>query len=283
MLTFAIMQGQPVRRAARAGTWYPRDPAELAAELDRYCHEATTRLDGPIHAIVAPHAGLVYSGPVAAHAYAALAGRTYDVIVLVGPSHFVGFEGAAVVRRGIFAMPFGPMAIAEDVADTLMAATSLVHERPSAHDREHALEMHLPFIGRILPGVPIVPLVMGHQTPATIRDLANALGTVLAGRRALIVASSDLSHYHDAREAAVLDGVVTRALDAFDADGLERALEACPDHACGGGPIVTAMRAARLLGATRGRVLHYADSGDISGDKSAVVGYVAAAFGRFGG
>jgi AmmeMemoRadiSam system protein B len=113
------------------------------------------------------------------------------------------------------------------------------------------------------------------------RALGDALGQALSGRRALLVASTDLSHYHGAATASRLDAVVIDCVARFDADGLQRALDARPDHACGGGPTVAVMRAARLAGARDAAVLNYADSGDVSGDKSAVVGYLAAAFGTF--
>ena len=138
--------------------------------------------------------------------------------------------------------------------------------------------MQLPFLRRVLPATPIVPLIMGYQSESTIRSLADALAGVLAGRRALLVASSDLSHYLDARVAAVVDGEVLDCVERFDAEGLMALLRDQPDHACGGGPIVSVMLAARALGARGGRVLRYADSGDVSGDKKAVVGYMAAAF-----
>jgi AmmeMemoRadiSam system protein B len=120
---------------------------------------------------------------------------------------------------------------------------------------------------------------MGYQTHATISDLAEGLSSALAGRVVLLVASTDLSHYHDAVTAARLDGRVMDHVAVFDADGLQDALDAFPEHACGGGPAVAVMRAARALGARHARVLKYADSGDVSGDKDAVVGYLAAAFG----
>src|SRR5207302_3594350 len=124
-------------------------------------------------------------------------------------------------------------------------------------------------------------LLMGFQTPQTARSLADGLARALAGRRALIVASTDLSHYHDAATAARLDAVVIDHVERFDADGLQQALDRRPEHACGGGPTVAVMLAAKALGAHDAVVLHYADSGDVSGDKSAVVGYLAAAFGNF--
>jgi AmmeMemoRadiSam system protein B len=271
-----------LRAPAVAGTWYPGTAAGLAAAVDRHLAAAeggSPKLDPPI-AIIAPHAGLMYSGPVAAHAYRQLVGREVDVVAVVGPSHFVGFDGAAVYRRGGFDTPLGIAAVDEAAAAALMDASPVIREHDPAHAREHSLEMQLPFIRRILPDARIIPLVVGWQTAATAVALGEALATVLRGREAVLVASSDLSHFKDAATAAALDGVVIERVQRFDPEGLQDALDRNPEHACGGGPMVAVMRAARALGAAEGFALNYADSGDISGDKSSVVGYLAAAFGR---
>lgn len=223
----------------------------------------------------------MYSGPVAAHAYCLVRGRAFDRVVLVGPSHFVGFEGVSIVADGGFASPFGVASIDAACARALLAASPVIREHPPAHAREHSLEMQLPFVQRLAPGAPIVPLVMGHQTASTATALGDALARVLRGSRTLLVASTDLSHYHEAPAAAALDRVVIDCVSRFDADGLQAALDQEPDHACGGGPTVAVMRAARELGARDAVVLNYADSGDVSGDKSSVVGYLAAALGTF--
>ena len=201
-------------------------------------------------------------------------------MVLVGPSHFVSFDGVSVCAAGAFQTPLGGALIDESCAAALLAATPLVRDLPAAHEREHSLEMQLPFIQRVAPNAKIVPLLMGSQSAETARALGEALGRVLLGRRALLVASSDLSHYHDAATAARLDGVVLDHVGRFDADGLQASLERQPQHACGGGPMVAVMRGARALGAHDAVVLQHADSGDVSGDKSSVVGYMAAALGR---
>ncbi len=274
-----VMLQHPVRRAAKAGSWYPGRAEALAAEVDRYLSAVPDApAVGGIVGLVAPHAGLMYSGPVAAWAYHAVRGGPYDVAVIVGPSHVAGFDGVAVYPRGAFDTPLGPVPIAEDVADAILAATPVVRENAAVHGAEHSLELQLPFLRRVLPDTPIVPLMMGAQSSATITALGDGLAAALAGRRALLIASSDLSHYLDARVAAVVDRAVLDCVERFDPDGLAGALRANPDHACGGGPIVSVMRAARALGARTGRVLRYADSGDVSGDKAAVVGYMAAAF-----
>jgi MEMO1 family protein len=273
-----------VRPAAVAGTWYPGTAASLSSAVDRLlaapAGHAAER-SGDLTALIAPHAGLKYSGPVAACAYRLLRERVIDLIVLVGPSHFVGFDGVAAYRSGAFETPLGLVRVDDDAAAALMRSTPIVREHPAAHAREHSLEMQLPFLQRVAPDVPMLPLVMGFQTDSTVRTLADALAATLAGRRCLLVASSDLSHYHPADAAVRLDQVVLDLVAQLDADGLQVALDANPEHACGGGPMVAVMRAARQLGATGATVLQYADSGDVSGDKTSVVGYMAAAIGRF--
>ena len=270
-----------VRLPAVAGSWYPGTAPALSRALDAYLEGAPPEpapFDKVI-AIVAPHAGFMYSGRVAGRAYQLLRRHAFDVIVLVGPSHFVAFDGVGLYPRGGFQSPLGVAPIAEDCAAAIMAASSVVRERPSAHAREHSLEMQLPFVQHLAPEVPIVPLLMGAQTADTAARLGEALAAGLLGRRALLVASTDLSHYHDAATASRLDRVVLDHVARFDADGLQRAIDANPGHACGGGPTVAVMRAAWALGARDAAVLDYADSGDVSGDKSAVVGYMAAALG----
>ncbi|MEO8256807.1 MAG: AmmeMemoRadiSam system protein B [Acidobacteriota bacterium] len=270
-----------IRPPAVAGTWYPGTAEPLTRAVDGYLSAAGA--DGvrfeSLTALIAPHAGLIYSGPVAGHAYRLVSGRTYDVVVLVGPSHFVGFEGVAVSRAGGFRTPLGVASIDERCATEIMNAAPIAREHDAAHGREHSLEMQLPFLQRVAPGAPIVPLVMGFQSAATALALGSALAMVLGRRRALLIASTDLSHYHDAVTAARLDQVVIDHVARFDADGLQGALDRTPGHACGGGPVVAVLRAARALGARDARVLNYADSGDVSGDKSSVVGYMAAALG----
>ena len=285
-----------IRPAAVAGSWYPGSAETLAREVGDYIAGAeVTERHAPI-AIVAPHAGLKYSGPVAAFAYRAVRNGVYDAAALVGPSHFVGFSGVSIWPRGAWQTPFGPVLVAEDLARRIVAVSGDVVEYPPAHGREHSLEMQLPFLVHLLPDVPIVPMVMGYQDRETAFALGDALASAIANRpvaegaadrrggspapptrgRVLLVASSDLSHYQDASTAQTMDAVVLREVERLDPDGLMQALEREPHHACGGGPIVAVLHAARRLGATRARVLKYGDSGDVSGDKSSVVGYMAA-------
>jgi hypothetical protein len=269
------------RKAAVAGRWYPGTRESLARAVDVHLASvATPAAHADILAIVAPHAGLMYSGPIAAHAYQQLAFRQYDVAFLVGPSHFVDFEGVAIDLSDGFETPLGVAAIDHACARALMASGSLIHVYPAAHAREHSLEMQLPFLQRVCPSTKIVPLVMGRQTASTARELGDALAAAARHQNAVFVASTDLSHFHDAPTAARMDKAVIDCVAAADADALQRVLENDSGHACGGGPAVSVIRAACALGANVATVLKYGDSGDVSGDKSSVVGYLAAAIGH---
>ena len=275
-----------IRPTAVAGTWYPSSADALTREVDQYLDAASDPPVGTVGAVIAPHAGIMFSGPVGAYAYKAIARGTYDVAVLVGPSHFVAFDGVALYPDGAFACPLGPAVIEATVASAI-AHASVVRALPSAHAREHSLEMQLPFLKRVLPDVPIVPLLMGLQRRDAIERLADALITGLDGRRPLLIASTDLSHYFDAATAKRLDAEVSACVAAFDADGLLALFEKYPEDergrrvGCGIGPAISVMKAARGLGARESRVLKYAHSGDVSGDHSGVVGYLAAAMGHF--
>lgn len=274
-----------VRPAAVAGTWYPGLPQALTREVDGYLDAVADAPAGEVTALIAPHAGIMFSGPVAAFAYKAAARSRYDDVVLVGPSHFVGFEGVAVYPEGAFDSPLGRAPVNSRLASRL-AESAVVRAMPSAHGREHSLEMQLPFLRRLLPETQIVPLLMGYQTRETILELAGALARTLRGTASLLVASTDLSHYFDAHTAASLDARVLERVAAFDPEGLLDEFERYPEHergrcvACGGGPMIAVMMAARELGAVNARVLKYAHSGEVSGDYDGVVGYMAAIMGR---
>ena len=293
-----------LRRAAVAGSWYPAEARELAADVDRYIADATGDPAQRPLAIIAPHAGLMYSGSVAAFSYRAARDVGFASIVMVGPSHHVAFHGASIWPRGEWETPFGPIRVDEPLAQAIVTqAPSLIVERADAHRREHSLELQMPFIARLWPGARIVPLVMGYQSRETAFAVGDAIAHAVATcaqafaaddasrtrdedtdapgvprpGNVLLVASSDLSHFENAATASAMDAVVIRNVEAFDPEGLMATLESEPRHACGGGPIVSILHAARLLGATRARLLRYGDSGDVSGDKASVVGYMAAA------
>jgi AmmeMemoRadiSam system protein B len=271
----------PARAPAVAGSWYPGEAAALASEVERHLGRAAPKAPrGRLVALISPHAGLRYSGPVAAWGYKLLREAAPPTIVMVGPSHRMAFRGVSVWARGEWDTPLGPLAIEETVAARLLSAAGVVHDDPRPHRAEHSLEMQLPFLRHLAPRARIVPLLMGSQDRDAVEALAEVLSASLPDD-AMLVASSDLSHYHAAEEAARLDAVVLEHVRRFDPEGLMSALEAKHEHACGGGPMVAVMKAARSLGADSASVLRYADSGDVEdGDKSRVVGYLSAVMSR---
>src|SRR5262245_52399073 len=268
-----------VRKAAVAGSWYPGTAAAIASEVEGFLAAAgAVRAPGRLVALLSPHAGLRYSGPVAAYGYSLLRGRSSATAVLVGPSHHARFEGVAVWPAGAFETPLGRAPVDEALASALLGAGAAIRDLPEAHDEEHSLEMQLPFLQHLVPGLRVVPLLMGQQSREEVEGLSEALARVLANRDALLVASSDLSHYQPEPVAHELDAVVTDCVERFDAEGLMERFERSRGHACGGGPLVAVMKAARSLGADRATLLRYATSGDVGErDKSRVVGYLSAA------
>jgi AmmeMemoRadiSam system protein B len=279
------MHAPTIRPSPIAGSWYPGTAEAVRAEVDRHLAAVPARaLPGELVALIAPHAGLRYSGPVAAHAYALLPDRPTPTVVLVGPSHRMAFRGAAVFAAGAFETPLGRAEIDADLADALLAADpESVHADERPHRDEHSLEMQLPFVQCLLPDARIVPVLMGDQSRGDVDALAGALARVLAGKDALLVASSDLSHYLPAAQANAADAHVVADVQDFAAERLMTRLEHGSNVACGGGPLVAVLKAARALGAATATVLRYADSGDAGEhDRSRVVGYLAAALCRAG-
>lgn len=273
------MNAGPVRPSPIAGAWYPGEARAIRAEADRYLADVpAASLPGRLVALIAPHAGLRYSGPVAAHAYATLSGRARLVAVLVGPSHRAAFDGVALYDSGAFETPLGRAVVDEATAARLLEGGGVIEADARPHRLEHSLEMQLPFLQHLVADLRIVPLLMGTQTRGAVDALAAALARVADVPDVLLIASSDLSHYHPAPIANRLDAQVIAEVDGFRPEGLMDLLERSHEHACGGGPMVAVMKAARAAGARSARVLRYADSGDAGeGDKSRVVGYLAAA------
>jgi AmmeMemoRadiSam system protein B len=269
-----------LRPAAVAGSWYPGTAVALNAEVDEYLEAAgDVAVPGRVIALVSPHAGLRYSGPVAAHGYRLLRGRSSLTVVLVGPSHRAAFGGVALQAHGSWETPLGRVPIDEEVAAGLLGSGAGVLDHPDVHREEHSLEMQMPFLQRLVSDLRIVPAMMGSQSRHEVDSLAEALAGALSGREDVImVASSDLSHYQPAPVANRQDAVVVEHVGHMDAGGLMDRLETHENVACGGGPVVAVMKAARALGADQATVLKYADSGDVGPrDKSHVVGYLSAA------
>jgi AmmeMemoRadiSam system protein B/AmmeMemoRadiSam system protein A len=269
---------QPVRPPAVAGAFYTADPHELTSQIRGFLGTVSSKpLPGPIVALISPHAGYVYSGQVAAYGYKLLEGKSFDTVVVIAPSHRIPFSGASVYPRGSYEIPLGLIPINEMLAEQLIENSGLFYYVPQAHVQEHSLEVQLPFLKTVLGNFRLLPIVMGSNDFTTCNAIAETLYQTVQGQSVLIVASTDLSHFHPYQEAVTLDRVVLEYVKSFDPEGLFKAIHSSKCEACGADPLVTTMLLAQKLGATCSQILNYANSGDVSGDKSQVVGYMSAA------
>lgn len=276
-----------IRPSPIAGRWYPAHPADLAASIDAFLAAAGPLPAVPpeqVVALVAPHAGHRYSGGVAAHAFGAVRGVAYDTVALVCPSHFHADGPVVTTAHSAYVTPLGQVSVDTAGLAALGQALALALGLPAAdllvpirRDREHAIEIELPFLQRVLqPGYRLLPLMLRDQSAGMARALGAALGQVLAGRRALLVASSDLSHYYPHALAQALDAELLRPIGALDPDGVLAVEADGRGQACGYGAIAAVLWAAQALGATQARVVAQTTSGETSGDYDQVVGYGAA-------
>lgn len=269
-----------IRRSVIAGSWYPGTKAELARTVDGFLANAKKEeLGGELMGLIAPHAGYVYSGQVAAYAYKQLEGLDFPIVAIVSPVHRMFVGRYAVTAKRYYETPLGLVEVDGELVDALDEAVGLNRVE---RDDEHSLEIQLPFLQRVLGRFKLLPVMMGDQSLPACRALGEALAGVLRGKRALLVASTDLSHFHPYDTAVRLDRVVLDHIEKFDPEGLALDLERGRCEACGGGPVIAVMLAAKALGANRARVLKYANSGDVTGDRWQVVGYAAGAIYRVG-
>jgi len=271
-----------VRKPAVAGQFYTGDPVALSKQLTDFFKKAKKEpIPGKIIALIAPHAGYVYSGQVAAYAFKLLEGLSFETVVVISPSHIAYFPGASVYNGGAYETPLGTILVDTTLAGKIADLNERIFLSDKGHGfmgmrGEHSLEVELPFLQQVLGKFKLVAIVTGDQDYATCAALGQAMTKALEGENALIVASSDLSHFHPYEEAVHLDNIVINHINSFDPDGLFKDLSAGVCEACGGGPIVATMIAAKGLGADKAKALKYANSGDVTGDKSGVVGYMAA-------
>ena len=269
-----------IREPAVSGMFYPDRPEILSRDVKKYFESAKKeKIDGEIIALVSPHAGYMYSGQVAAHAYKLLEGKSFDCVVIVAPSHRVDFKGASLYDRGGYRTPLGLVPVDLELSKRMMDRWKGIRFFPEAHSQEHSLEVKIPFLQVVLKSFKIIPIVMEpYWSHETCQFLGQAIADTSKGKNILLVASTDLSHFHSYEKAVQLDQIVLQHLDRFDSEGLNRDLKGGRCEACGGGPVITVMLAAKGLGASRGKVLKYQNSGDVTGDRSRVVGYAAAVF-----
>jgi AmmeMemoRadiSam system protein B/AmmeMemoRadiSam system protein A len=282
-----------VRKPAVAGQFYPDDAEQLSTMIDAFLAQAEeVEAEGQARpepmAIIVPHAGYIFSGQVAAYAFKQIEGVDYEAIVVVGMNHYAsGFHQVSVYAEGAFETPLGLVPVDTELAKALIDADERIVFDRLVHEYEHSIEMELPFLQKLCPGQAIVPVIVGEPSPENCQALSEALAQVLSGKKALIVASSDLSHYPSYDDARRVDLATLAAIETMDPQHLTETLdkymgEEIPElytMCCGEGPIRVAMMVAKKLGANQATVLRYANSGDTPfGDWNEVVGYGAVMF-----
>jgi MEMO1 family protein len=266
-----------VKEPAVAGAFYPADRTELGRMVRGFLAAAKAQpVEGRLVALISPHAGYIYSGQVAAYSYRHITDRPVDTVIIIGPSHYASFRGASVYAEGAWRTPLGNVKINEKLARSLIDDPSEVRFDRGVFAKEHSLEVQLPFLQQTLADFTIVPVLIGEPTQASFSSLADRLTEALRKNdRAIIVASTDLSHYHDAATAQKKDRKVMDAVSRMSVEELQGLLASNEGEACGGYPVLLTMMVARNLGATISVVFNAANSGDVTGDRSRVVGYAA--------
>ena len=271
---------EEIREPAVAGAFYPDRPDVLSQDVKRYLENAKKeKVEGEIIALVSPHAGYMYSGQVAAYAYKLIERKTFDTVIVVGPCHQALFKGVSLYSRGGYRTPLGVVPVDVELSGKIMERRKEIRFLPEAHRQEHSLEVQIPFLQMTLKTFKLIPMVMEpYWSWETCQSLASAMVEAVRGKDVLLIASSDLSHFHSYEKAVELDRIVLHHIERLDPEGLNRDLRNGRCEACGGGPIISVMLAAKALGANRGKVLQYLNSGDVTGDRSRVVGYGAGVF-----
>jgi len=264
-----------------AGRWYPGNPQRLAESVDAYMANAKLPpIEGRIVAVIAPHAGHVYSGPVAGYAFAALQGYNPQIVAVISPMHHPYPQAILTTSHQAYQTPLGVVPVDKaklKILDSFLVETLGYPISRVAHDMEHSLEIELPFLQRALPaGFSLLPIMVREVNPRVVHGLGLALAKTLAGENAMMVASSDLSHFYPHNIANQLDHEMLIRMESFDPDSILIAEEEGKGFACGRSAMAAVLWAARELGADQVKVLNYATSGDISGDLSQVVGYASA-------
>ncbi|MFQ6068573.1 MAG: AmmeMemoRadiSam system protein B [Candidatus Bathyarchaeia archaeon] len=277
-----------VRRPCQAGSFYAGSSEALKRQIkDCFIHKlgpgkipTVQKGSRNIVGLISPHAGYMFSGPVAAHSFYRLAadGKP-DVIVIFGPNHMGQGSGLAVMKEGIWRTPLGNVQIDEDTADQILRKSKIIDADELAHIYEHSIEVQLPFLQYLYGSTfKFVPISFLMQDFRSSREVGQAVAEALDGKNALVIASTDMTHYEPHETAKKKDEKALSALEKLDEKEFYSIIESHHITACGYGPVVALVTAAKLLGAKKGKILCYKTSGDVTGDYSAVVGYASAAF-----
>ncbi len=271
-----MIEGNKIRESIAAGSFYPGSQNALRSKINSLLNSIELPDIKNIKSIISPHAGYIYSGQVAAYSYKQLIGKNFDSIFIIAPSHSEYFNFVSIFNGDAFRTPLGLLYIDKERSEILAAKSPYIKLSEQGHLNEHSLEVQLPFIQVVFNNTKIVPIVIGQQNSQNINELGSSIGELFKNDNILIIASTDLSHYHPYDIAVALDSRVKELVNTFDIEHLKAGFLNNTLEMCGGGPVISAMIASKIMGANKSRVLDYKNSGDIIGDKSAVVGYMAA-------
>jgi len=272
-----------IRPSPIAGTWYSGDAETLRRQIGGYIDQAgLPKLEGEVVALVAPHAGYAYSGPTAGYAFRAVLGNAYDLVAVISPFHRYHPDSLLTSAHEAYQTPLGTVPIDREALGALndhLEANIGQALTPVSKDGEHSLEIELPFLQYALEGdFKLLPVMISAGELATVEELGKGLAEVLRQRKALLVASTDLSHFHAEKAANELDQEMLKRIAALSPEGMVKAQQTGKGEACGIMAVIAVMVAAKALDTTSAQVLHYSTSGQTSGDYHQVVGYGAAVF-----
>jgi AmmeMemoRadiSam system protein B len=272
---------EDIRPSPIAGTWYPSNEHALVKQLDQYLSNAEVpKILGEVIAVITPHAGLRYSGPVAGHAFRMLQGTNPEMVAVISPMHHPYYDPLLTTSHQAYATPLGNIIVNHDLLrkiDTRLKKNLGFGLVTISKDPEHSLEIELPFLQRVIESpFSLIPIMIRDQNIQIARILGEALAEALKGLHSILVASTDLSHFYPQQAAKILDSEILGAIEAFDPEGVIEIEQKGKGFACGRGAVASVLFAAKIMGANKVRILNYATSGDITGDFSQVVGYGAA-------
>ena len=263
-----------------SGQFYSSDKNYLSIQIDIFfknVKDEPNLKEKDILAIIVPHAGYIYSGQVASWAFKAIKGNKFDAVIILAPSHFYAFRGVSVYKEGLFRTPLGDIQVDSQLAQKLISYEKGIDFIPQAFEKEHSLEVELPFLQKSLDNLKIVPIILGQIDYSDSAMVAKAIKEITKDKKVLIVASTDLSHYHAYSKAIEMDTKTISYIKNLDAFGLWQSEIKGETELCGLFPVLVLLNYAKELGLSAD-VLNYANSGDVTGDKSAVVGYSSIIF-----
>ena len=270
------------RHPVVAGSFYPGNPEKLKSMISQFLTDAKEerpQSSGNVYGIISPHAGYIYSGPVAGYGFSYLENLNIDTYIILAPSHRGRFKGASVIPEGIYSTPLGDMAIDSHIGGNLLSIEGFTFLK-EAHELEHSLEVQVPFVQVVSGNSKIVPVVIGTTDPDLCRGIGESIASVLEGidKKFAVVISTDLSHYHNYSSAVEMDKKLINSIESFDENSVSTLLKSGKAEACGEGPLISGMTLCRSMGAEKVKVVKYANSGDTAGSKDQVVGYLSAVF-----